>query len=259
MAAMLLVMRIIGYSSIDKTILTDEGDIGLSEDIGLVLRKRGCAGRWEGDTHVPCDSDDAPYCERCGGILPDPCIMCRGECVKREKTCTMEHSVYLAVFSPDLVKVGVSKTRRLETRLMEQGADIGLEIARFPDGEMARRRERELAMMYPDRATFENKIDGLSQPVNGETLRTVYARYDADRVLRFDYFRVRPWMKPIVLVPHEGMAISGRVLGVKGQALVIEKGSTLYAVNLDGLIGYGVESGKGSIKLQTSLLEFANE
>jgi hypothetical protein len=182
--------------------------------------------------------------------------MCRGECQKREKTCTMEHSVYLAIFSPDLVKVGVSKTRRLETRLMEQGADIGLEIARFPDGELARQRERSLAATYPDRVTFESKVDGLSQPVNGETLQTIYRRYDAERVMRFEYFTVKPWMKPIVLEPHENMAISGRVLGVKGQALVIEKGSTLYAINMDSLVGYDVENGKGSINLQTSLFEY---
>lgn len=249
-------MRIIGYSSIDKALFTDSCPISLSEDIGLILRKRGCAGRWEGDTYVHCDSDAAPFCERCGGILPDPCVMCRGECTKRDKTCTMEHSVYLAIFSPGLVKVGVSKTRRLETRLMEQGADIGLEIARFPDGEMARKRERELAATYPDRVTFENKIEGLSQPVNSETLRMLYDRYDAERIMRFDYFRVKPWMKPIVLEPHENMAISGRVPGVKGQALIIEKGNTLYAVNLDGLVGYDVEEGKGSVNLQTSLFEF---
>ena len=74
--------------------------------------------------------------------------------------------------------------------------------------------------------------------------------------MRFDYFRETPWMKPIVLVPHENMAVSGRVLGVKGQVLVLAKGNTLYALNLDGLIGYDVEAGKGLINLQTSLFEF---
>jgi len=249
-------MRIIGYSSIDRVLLTDSGTIALSQDIGIILRKRGCAGRWKDDKYIPCDSADAPFCERCGGILPDACVMCRGECPKNEKTCTIEHSVYLAIFAPDLVKVGVSKTQRLETRLREQGADIGLEIARYPDGELARKRERELAAIYPDRVTFEHKLGGLSQPVNGETVQMVYARYDASRVMHFDYFRERPWMKPIVLEPRENMAVSGKVLGVKGQALVIEKGSTLYAMNLDGLIGFDVEEGKGSVNLQTSLFEF---
>jgi hypothetical protein len=92
--------------------------------------------------------------------------------------------------------------------------------------------------------------------VNGETLQTIYRRYDAGRIMRFDYFRVKPWMKPIVLVPHANMAIAGRAIGVKGPALVIEKGNTLYAINLESLIGYDVEAGKGSINLQTSLFEF---
>ncbi len=250
-------MKIISYSPIDKTLLLapDLTRLDISENISLVLKKRGCAGRWEGDRYVPCGSDQAPFCEKCSGP-PDPCVACRGECLKQRKTCNTEHSVYLAVFSPCLVKVGVSKTRRLETRLMEQGADTGMEIARFPDGELARRRERSLASTYPDRVAFESKVDGISQNVNDETLQTICLRYDAGRIMRFDYFREKPWMKPIVLTPHEGMAISGRVLGIKGQALILEKGSTLYALNLDGLAGYEIEAGKGLVNLQTSLLEF---
>jgi hypothetical protein len=250
-------MRIIGYSPIDKTLILapDLTEFGISENISLVLKKRGCAGHWEGDKYMPCDSDEAPFCVKCSGT-PDPCITCRGECQKPEKACNVEHSVYLAIFAPGLVKVGVSKTRRLETRLMEQGADMGLEVARFPDGELARRRERSLASTYPDRVAFESKVDGISQGVNGETLQMIYRRYDAGHIMRFDYFREKPWMKPIVLMPHENMAISGRVLGIKGQVLVLAKGCTLYALNLDGLVGYEVEAGKGLVNLQTSLLEF---
>ncbi len=253
-------MKIISYSPVDKTLITAPGpiEIDISENISLVLGKRGCGGRWEGDKYTPCDSDEAPFCKRCSAP-PDPCVTCRGECKKPEKTCNTEHSVYLAVFSPGLVKVGVSKTRRLETRLMEQGADMGLEIARFPDGELARQRERKLAATYPDRVTFESKVDGISQSVNGETLQTVYRRYDAGRIMRFDYFGEKPGMKPIVLAPHENMAVSGRVLGIKGQALVLEKGNTLYALNLDSIVGYEAGAGKGVINLQTSLREFTKQ
>jgi len=251
-------MKIINYSPIDKILLLAPNltELDISENISIVLKKRGCAGQWEGDKYIPCDSEEAPFCPKCSGP-PDPCVMCRGECQKPEKTCNMEHSVYLAVFSPGLVKVGVSKTHRLETRLMEQGADVGLEIARFPDGELARRRERDLASAYPDRVTFESKVDGISQSVNGETLQTIYRRYDAGRIMRFNYFKEKPWMKPIVLMPHENMAVSGRVLGIKGQVLVLAKGSTLYALNLNRLVGYEVETGIGLINLQTSLFEYA--
>lgn len=250
-------MRIIGYSSIDKVIITgpELKEIDLSGDIALVLEKRGCAGRWEGDTYVPCDSEESPYCRHCGS-LPDPCITCRGECLKETKTCDVEHSVYLAIFSPDIVKVGVSKARRLETRLREQGADMGFEIARYPDGELARKRERSLAATFPDRISLQEKLSGMATKVDAGTLREIYGRYDASRIMRFDYFKEPLWMKPIVIEPAEGMAISGRVLGVKGKALIIEKRNTIYAINLDDLIGYGVEAGKGSVNLQTSLFEF---
>lgn len=250
-------MKIISYSPIEKTLLMapDLTELDISENISLVLKNRGCAGRWEKGKYVPCDSMESPLCPACSGP-PDPCVKCRGECTKPEKTCNVEHSVYLAVFSPDLVKVGVSKTPRLETRLMEQGADLGVEIARFPDGQLARQRERSLASTYPDRVTFESKVDSISQNVNCETLQALYRRYDAGRIMRFAYFRETPPMKPIVIVPHENMAVSGRVLGIKGQVLVLEKGNTTYALNLDSLIGYEAGTGKGTIDLQTSLLEY---
>jgi hypothetical protein len=251
-------MKIIGYSPVNRALLMapDLNEVDISESISLVLKKRGCAGQWKKGKYYPCDSEEAPFCPKCRGP-PDPCVTCRGECQKPAKTCNVEHSVYLAVFSPGLVKVGVSKTRRLETRLMEQGADMGVEVARFPDGELARQRERSLAAAYPDRVTFESKVDGISQNVKGETLQALFRRYDAARIMRFTYFREAPAMKPIVIVPHENMALAGRVLGIKGQVLVIEKGSTLYALNLDGLVGYEVAEGKGTISLQTSLFEYA--
>jgi hypothetical protein len=260
-------MRIIGYSPVDKTLVTypgpdDDGqpyEIDLSQEITLVLKKRGCAGTWDGDHYVACDSPDAPYCSQHGGAGPDPCVACRGDCLKSKKTCATEHSVYLAVFAPDTIKVGVSKTHRLGTRLHEQGADIGIEIARYPDGELARKRERSLASTYTDRLTFEDKLKGITRKVDADTLREIYSKYDASRVLNFSYFDRSLWMQPIVLEPKEEMAVSGRVLGIKGQALVLEKGSTIYSMNMDGLIGYDIEPGKGMLNLQTSLFEFAKK
>lgn len=257
-------MRVIGYSPIDKVLVTYPGpegvpgEIDVSQEIALVLKKRGCAGTWEKDRYVACDSLDAPYCSKHSGA-PDPCVACRGICLKQKRACTSEHSVYFAVFAPDIIKVGVSKTYRLEKRLHEQGADMGFEIARYPDGELARRRERDLASIYPDRLTFEDKLKGIAGKVNVEILQEIYRSYEASRVLNFKYFDRSLWMQPIVLEPVEGMAISGRVMGVKGQAMVLEKGNSIYAINLDGLIGYDIELGKGMLNLQTSLFEFVKK
>jgi len=245
-------MRIIGYSSPEKVLVVSPGPgaIDISEEVALTLGRRGCAGRWEGEEYVPCDSAEAPLCARCGGGAPDPCVACRGECRKPEKTCREEHSVYLAVFAPGAIKVGVSRTWRLERRLAEQGADAGCEIGRFPDGEAARRVEASLRAQYPDRMAFEDKL--ASGPVD-DVVAAITEQYSPQRTQKFAHFKGELWMKPIVIKPREGLAIGGRTVGVKGQALVIEKLGTLYVLNLDSLVGYDVELKKGRQSLQSSL------
>ena len=253
-------MRIIGYSSLDKTLIVSPGSqtaepqaLDISSDVALTLGRRGCVGRWEGGTHVPCDSDVAPSCDRCGDAAADPCVACRGVCRKPEKTCFEEHSVYLAVFAPGAVKVGVSRARRLEARLAEQGAGAGCEIARLPDGEAARRLEASLRAQYPDRMTFEEKL--AAGPVDA-VLEAIQGRHEVIRALRFRHFPRDPWMRPIVVRPREGLTISGRTFGVRGQALVLEKLGSLYAVNLDSLAGYDCELKKGRQSLQSTLHTF---
>ena len=245
-------MRIIDYSSSRRELIVSPGpqSIDISGEVALTLGRRGCIGHWEGELHVPCDSGEAPQCARCGGGAPDPCVACRGDCRKPEKTCFEEHSVYLAVFAPGAIKVGVTRSWRLPARLEEQGADAGFEIARLPDGEAARRMEASLRSKYPDRMSFEDKLS--SGPVD-EAIKVLRKEHGVLRALHFERFPRDLWMRPIILRPQEGMAISGRTFGIKGQALVLEKLGTLYAVNLEALAGYDCEIKKGRHSLQSSL------
>lgn len=254
-------MRIIGYSSIDRALVVSPGPglLDISSEVALTLTGRGCAGRWAGDTYIPCDSPETPYCSLCAEAA-DACVICRGECRKTEKTCTEEHSVYLAIFSPSTVKVGVSRTYRLETRLNEQGADEGYEIARFPDGEAARKLERSLSVRFPDRIPFSEKIKpGL---IDRAAIDKAVSSFTPVRHFNFGYYPREPWMAPIVLRPEVNKAISGKMFGVKGQALILEKHGTLYALNLDSLIGYDCEERKNGVtslkkeRLQVSLSGF---
>lgn len=252
-------MKIIAYSSIDRTIITYPGlkEVDISDDIAIVLRNRGCAGSWSGDRYIPCDSHEGPYCSQCSS--PDPCVICKGECMKSIKTCCDEHSVYLAAFAPGLIKVGVTRTPRFETRLKEQGADMGFELLRLPDGELARRRERGISAMYPDKVSFNEKLNSISRRVSERAIQEIYNKFNPDRAISFRYFKRDISSKPILIQPGEDVAIAGRVLGIKGQVLVIEKRNSFYAVNLDSLIGYEIEEGRGSLNLQTSLSEYDEE
>lgn len=209
----------------------------------------------EGGRYIPCNSEESPCCIHCAS-LPDPCTRCRGECQKPEKTCNIGHSVYLAVFAPDLIKVGVSRTWRLETRLNEQGADIGFEIERFPDGELARKRERAIASKVTDKVSFQDKLGSISGKVDEDVIMGIRSEYNVIRTMSFSYFNENIKMRPIVIEPEMGMAISGKVSGIKGQALILKKMDTVYAINLDSIIGYDIEPGKGTINRQSSFFEF---
>jgi len=248
-------MRIVGYSSTDKVLIVSPGPgaIDISSELALMLTGRGCAGRWDGTVHLPCDSNEAPFCARCAERA-DACMICRGKCLKPEKTCAVDHSVYLAVFAPSTVKVGVSRSYRLETRLQEQGADEGYEIARFPDGESARKIERDISSRFPDRLGFAEKLG--TGIINRAAVSASLKGFDIFRTYRFDHFPSALTSAPILIRPQVGMAISGRVIGIKGQALVLEKHGTYYAVNLDGLVGFDCEVRKGRGRLQVSLAGF---
>jgi hypothetical protein len=251
-------MRIIGYSSIEKCLITYPGlkELDISDNIAMTLKKRGCAGTWDGDTYYPCDSDVSPYCSKCGA--PDPCVICRGDCSMQIKKCCISHSVYLAIFAPGLIKVGVTKTARLETRLMEQGADIGFELTRLPDGEAARKLERSMAATMTDKVSFYEKLNSVNKKVSEKSITKVYREHLVLSEFKFSYFKKDLHSMPIVINLKEGMALNGNVLGIKGQVLVIEKRSTAYAINLDSLLGYDIEIGKCPVKLQSSLSEYSS-
>ncbi|HMK45664.1 MAG TPA: DUF2797 domain-containing protein [Methanocella sp.] len=248
-------MRIVGYSSIDRVLVVSPDQIiDMSSELALMLTGRGCAGRWDGTAHLPCDSPETPYCVRCAERA-DACTICRGKCLKSKKNCMIDHSVYLAVFAPSTMKVGVSRSYRLETRLMEQGADEGYEIARFPDGESARALERALSARFPDRLSFAEKLG--TGVINRAAVGTALNGFDIFRTYTFNHFPYALTSSPIPIRPQVNMGISGRVVGIKGQALVLKKHDTFYAVNLDSLVGFDCcEERKMKGHIQVSLAGF---
>ena len=95
-------MRIIGYSSPDKALIVSPGpqSIDISGEVALTLGKRGCIGQWDGELHVPCDSEQRPSVSGVAAACRTPALRAGAICRKPEKTCLEEHSVYLAVFAP---------------------------------------------------------------------------------------------------------------------------------------------------------------
>ena len=231
--------------------------IELDGEICFTFHERGCAGTMVDGKYIPCDSDSAPFCERCEPL--DYCVICRGDCLKPNKDCFQEHAVYLAYFAPDNIKVGVTRASRLEDRLREQGADLGAVLAIFPDGQRARQEEHQISQNIPSTVSTEAKIAGLNRKPNMRVWKKVIESFGISRDIALDFFSEPLWMRPLQLSMHEGTTVTGRVVGLKGNVLVLEKFDTLYALNCYSLIGYDIGFEPGPVNLQASLRAFSIE
>lgn len=233
-------MQLVGYdrSPDPALVLASDGvvdrvSLTSGTELGYRLGDRHCAGDRIDDAHEPCAAAAVPWC-------PDHtrtwvCARCRGACSLPTAACTEPHAVYLALFAPDLVKVGVTKRRRIERRLAEQGADRGAVLFHAANGRIARRIECRLADRYPDRVRTPVKLRGLSAAVDDDTWASLIDRYRPHRTIRPEYgFAVSRQPIPATIA-------HGTVRGVKGRLLVLDHGGTAYVADLRELVGHDVE------------------
>ncbi|WP_419181106.1 DUF2797 domain-containing protein [Haloarcula litorea] len=212
------------------------------------LGDRRCAGAVDGDRHYGCDDPDAPYCPEHTSRWP--CARCTGDCDKPIDACDEEHAVYLAAFAPDTVKVGVTRSWRLETRLREQGADRAAHLRTVADGRIARQVEADIATELGDRVRVPTKIAGLDERVDDAFWSDLCAEYDPLSTREFDYGLALP-ERPIA----ETLA-TGTVRGTKGRVAVLDNNGSTYAVDLRDLVGYELTDGDTDRDLQSSLGAF---
>jgi hypothetical protein len=165
--------------------------------------------------------------------------------------CFDDHAVYLAAFAPDVFKVGVTKRRRLETRLREQGADRAAHLRTVANGRVAREIEAELAADgLTDRVRVPTKVAGLAADVDGAAWEALLSEFDPEATLSFDY-GVDVDARPVT----ETM-LTGEVRGTKGRLLLLDRGGTTYAVDMRDLVGHELEAGVGTADRQSSLGAF---
>ena len=247
-------VQFVGYDSGDGGLLlaTDDDveyvDLTPGTEIAYTLGERHCAGVVDDGEHRPCGADDAPHCDQHSHVWV--CARCTGDCLKDEMDCFEDHAVYLAAFAPDTFKVGVTREWRLETRLLEQGADRAAHIRTVDDGRAARRIEVGIAERIPDRVRVPAKIGGLDRSVDDRAWQALLDDFDPIETFDFDYgldLRKQP--------VAETMA-SGTVRGVKGRILLLDRGGSTYAVDMRELVGYEVTEGASEREMQSSLGAF---
>ena len=208
-------------------------------ELAYTLGERHCAGTIDGETHVTCDRERAPHCER--HAVPWS--------VANNRDSTEEHAVYLAGFAPRTFKVGVTRTWRLDRRLREQGADRAAHVLTLPDGQIARERESDIAAEYDltERVRVPTKVRGFAETVDTGAWESLLAGFEVIETYAFEYglhLTERPIAETL---------LTGAVRGVKGRVLVLDYGATTYAVDLRDLVGHELEAGTSDRRLQASL------
>ncbi|AUV81510.1 DUF2797 domain-containing protein [Salinigranum rubrum] len=269
-------MQVVGYDTVSGTLLVSRGSgsdsrsdaaaepggdgsenevDAVSLDPGTTLSwtlgDRHCAGTVYGRdsrAHVACGEPEAPYCASHRSTWV--CARCTGTCLKDEMDCYDDHAVYLAAFSPDSFKVGVTKLWRLETRLREQGADRAAHLYTVSNGRIARELEAEIATELSDFVRVDTKMDGLGERVDEAAWEAVLDGFDVLDRFAFDYgldLTERPVGETIA---------TGTVRGTKGRILVLDHAGSTYAVDLRDLVGYELREGAVERDLQSSLGAF---
>jgi hypothetical protein len=245
-------VKIIGFSSLDATLLVYPSmeTLPLSGSLSFEIGRRTCIGKWQDGVYHSCESAEIPVCGSCGEL--NACAICTGTCIKDEKTCLEKHAAYIAMFRPDIFKIGVAKACRLNDRLREQGADVAAVLEYFPDGELARRRERELQKRHGIKGTVrESQKRHVDTELDWAAWEAMKAKMNISDEIPLHYFDLPLWMRPLQ-VKNE---LVGRVIGVKGRQIVLERDATLYGFDLNDALGAEVSPFEGS-KRQTSLNSF---
>lgn len=217
-----------------------------------VSRRKTCVGYFDGEgKYIPCPAkavvDRFHQCESCSRevFLPyQDCVFeprCEGEVCDIE-FCRREHVIYIAFYDTRM-KVGMSSTKRVEQRLIEQGADAFFIVGKLPSRKKAREVEKSVSSRLGipqyvrhgivlrnlarkvDVAGIEGRFEGLR--------RTIGEMYHLEvEPLRWltDY----PIEQPLQEVPRLRESWGkhrGRLVGIKGGLMVYESDG-LKALNL---------------------------
>lgn len=203
----------------------------------------------------PARRDDQPQCifePICQGA-PERCVCSFGG-VKRPEP----HVVYCAFYG-GLPKVGMTTTRRVHTRLVEQGADAYFIIQERPDRQEARRTEVTVSKLYglPEWRRHAEVFPQLTRPVDEARIEAVAQQWRADLAARFEVqglHHIHHALGPLPALPQRVQVEgdhAGTWLGAKGGHLFYQPpagvfGAPVLALKRGDLIGRWVTAADGA-------------
>lgn len=162
-----------------------------------------------------------------------------------ETNCMTPHYVYLALSSN--VKVGLTRKSRGKARWIDQGALRAIPIAEVPTRKLAGELEVKISQHIPDKTNWRKMLSGDVDDIDllevREQIRSIvpdeYQNYllNTEDIYEFAYPVLETPEKIKSLSFDKQDAIGGRLLGIKGQYLILDHA----VLNIKKHSGYKVE------------------
>ncbi|WP_430817019.1 DUF2797 domain-containing protein [Carboxylicivirga sp. RSCT41] len=180
----------------------------------------------------------APEAEECV-LKPETCRAHLGEARDMEFAeahCLIPHYIYLAVSSG--IKVGITRNTQIPTRWIDQGASQAVIIAEVPNRHIAGVMEVFLKDYFADKTNWRSMLKNevaTSIDIEAERKRAIdllpaelkqYAKAD-ETVWRLNYPVDAFPLKPQSLTFDKEASISGTLMGIKGQYLLLDNDRVL--------------------------------
>lgn len=243
------------------------GDELTSVDLGkvdfVISEARECVGYFEGDSYVRCPSGAHVtrfvQCAQCAGesFIPfQECVFepkCDGEICGTD-FCSREHVLYVAFYDTK-VKIGMSSTRRIERRLIEQGADAYSIVGSYPTRRRAREAEREMSsnLSVPQFLRQGTVLNAFTKAVDVSGIEERHRSLASTMESRFGieleelhWLDEYPIALPLQRHPRPAETPGrhrGRLIGAKGRWLIYDSG-TIQALNLPDIPSRFMDVGK---------------
>ncbi len=227
-------------------------------------------GKYEGCKNPNSEETAVKKCVLCKKLEDYfPCQFCNGfncSTFRKEKieNCDASHMVYLALFSKDIVKVGVSRSSRMYARQFEQGSHYTRILVEGVSGVVARRIEYFVGKLgFPDKIPATKKKDLVIPGVSLEEGKKIleekyqmaksYIQDEMPEIKKYiventfwdmrpfyseDFLEIEKSSKVIHFVTlEEGDSVGGVLKAVKGSFLLLETPSEFVVLLAKSLVG----------------------
>lgn len=172
---------------------------------------------------------------------------------QQERRNQEPHSLYLAYFGDEIIKVGIAHAPRTMVRLLEQGALSAVELETFPTALVARQYEAKIAQLpgIVESVTSKRKLKALGKPYSQlaaerslnkaiEHIATLHLTFtNLGRHHLTNIYMPNGW-QDLAMAHTRSTMVSGHVLGLIGGVVAVENAGNLFALPLRSLRGYKV-------------------